>query len=159
MCEPAFANTWSGRFSVIDSGSIAGPSYTQTSTGFNILASRTTTAAGPANIGLAFTFDPCADASTFTGVSFSITGQVTGCSVLFQVDDSERSAGGNGGPAITVSSVSATAQTVRLPWSTTGGQPPGPVDASHVAILIWGFSIPASTNCMANVNIGDLTLY
>jgi hypothetical protein len=161
MCEPAFANTWTGHFSTIDSGSVMGPAYTVASGGgsVTIVATRTATAAGPANIGIAFTFDPCADASAFSGVSFSISGQITGCSVLFQVDDTERSGGGNGGPATTVNAVTGTPQTVKLAWSTTGGQPTGPTDGARVAILIWGFSIQPSTTCMANVTIGDLTFY
>jgi len=161
MCEPAFANTWTGNFSTIDSGNVMGPtmSVAQGGGSFSIVATRTVTGTTGANIGIAWTFDPCANASQFSGVSFSIAGSVTGCSVLFQVDDTERSGGGNGGPAVTVGAVSGTPQTVMLPWTTSGGQPGGPIDGSRVAILIWGFSIAPSATCMANVTIGDLTFY
>jgi hypothetical protein len=158
-CEPAFANTWSGGFFTIDSGAVQGPTYSFNGGTITILATRTATADAPANIGLAWQFNPCADASAFTGVSFSISGSVSGCSVLFQVDDTERSGGANGGPSITIDSVSSVAQTVSLAWSTKGGQPPAPTDATRVAILIWGFGIQPSTRCMANIQINNLTFY
>jgi hypothetical protein len=159
MCEPAFANTWSGNFSVIDSGSVPGPTYTVNGGTITILETHTATAAGAANIGLGWQFSPCADASAFTGVSFSISGTVSGCSVLFQVDDTERSGGSSGGPSVTIGSVTSVPATVKLAWSTAGGQPAGPVDAARIAILIWGFGIPASSSCMANIQVSNLTFY
>jgi hypothetical protein len=163
LCDPAFASTWVGQFSNIDSGGVPAPTYETIGGGFKLVESHTNTGAGTANIGVAFTFSGsgagCVDASKFTGISFSISGTLSECSLLFQVDDTERSTGGNGGPSVSVNSVATTGQAISLPWSVTGGQPPGATDATRIAILIWGFSIPAGSPCMADIDVTNLTFY
>ena len=158
-CQTALANTWVGQFSSIASGDVPAPAYTTIGGGFKLVETYKNTGASTANVGLAFTFSTCVDASAFTGVSFSISGTLSGCSLLFQVDDTERSGGGNGGPSLSVDSVPTTGQSISLPWSMIGGQPNGVTDAARIAILIWGFSIPPGANCVSAVDITDLTFY
>jgi hypothetical protein len=163
VCTATPANRWIGQFSTIDSGTVKGPTYTVNSSGFDIVGD--TLGPGAANVGVAFTFSPCVDASAsqFTGVSFSISGSVSSsaaCTPVFQVDDSERSGGGTAGPGISISNLSTTTpQTVQVPFSTSGGTPAGPIDAQHVSVLVWGVSIAPGATCSIQFSIGNLTFY
>jgi hypothetical protein len=159
-CTASAAGTWSGSLSMIGSGAIAGPTPTPTSDGLRIIGS--SLGPGPAAVGAAFTFNPCVDAqaSGYTGVSFSISGSVSSsaCTPLFQMDDSERLATGMPGPAISIPNLSTTtAQTIQVPWTT--GSATGPLDDQHVAIFVWGVEIATGATCSINYSITNLTFY
>jgi len=125
-------------------------------------------------------FQDCADATAFTGVEFSISGSVSGCTLGYFTEDSVHlfddgtphgthgTARAGIGPAVvalTASQVTSTPQTVRVPFAAQlRPPPPRPFDTSKVTGIGWAFSLAASTDaatppCIADLTITDVRFY
>jgi hypothetical protein len=129
-----------------------------------------------------FTFLKCVDATAFTGVEFSVSGAVSGCSFGLAVQDAAHlhydgtSTGsqrhGTGAPGshppgtpLTPDQLTAAPQTVRISFAgLTGGVPAAPIDTSKLTWIDWVFLVDASTadgptSCTADVVIDDVRFY
>ena len=105
----------------------------------------------------------CVDASSYTGVSFSLSGSLmgTGCAMQFAINDSEhdqiipgvidpKAAGpvGSDPPQLSITSAElvSTAVTIKVPFAganaLTGGSPPIPIDPFKLVGLLWQMSTP-----------------
>jgi len=133
----------------------------------------------PQYVGVFMYFQQCIDASAFSGVSFSISGSFSGCSMQVFATDSAHFDATSGadfatGPAgsyqpqaqLDMSQVSTTSQTVRVAFaSQLGGSPGTPLDPSTLIGMDWQFTIaPAdpdagSSSCVAQLTIDDLTFF
>jgi hypothetical protein len=159
-CAPATASSWSGSLATINSGSIPGPVFGNTKgVGLEITGNSQNTTAATAAVGVTFTLQQCQDARQYTGVSFSISGTVTGCTTSFQVEDVERTGPGQGGPGISVGGITTAPQTFSVPWTTSNGTPPGQIDAKKIAVFVWGFTIAPATTCSVDLVITNMTFY
>jgi hypothetical protein len=127
----------------------------------------------------------CVDASSYTGVAFSLSGSLvgTGCTMQFAIDDSEhdqsipgvldpKAAGppGSYAPQFSISSadLTSTAVTIMVPFAgadaPTGGSPATPIDPYRLVGLEWVMSTPATpdaetTECAWNINISNVRFY
>jgi hypothetical protein len=123
-------------------------------------------------------FNSCADASSYTGVKFNISGTLnTGCTIQFSVVDKEHSTVSNNGTCVPTSASScyASAKIFTLPSTPTdvtiaftdqtGGGPGDnasalPVDPSGVLNVQWQLNVPtgdASAGCTGTVTIDNIT--
>jgi hypothetical protein len=133
----------------------------------------------PQYVGVFMYFQQCIDASAFSGVSFSISGSFSGCSMqVFATDsahfDATSGADFASGPPgsyqpqaqLDMSQLSSTPQTVRIAFSSQlGGSPGTPLDPSTLIGMDWQFTIaPAdpdsgTASCVAQLTIDDLTFF
>jgi hypothetical protein len=127
-------------------------------------------------------FDDCVDATPFTGVQFSISGSVSGCTLAYGSRDSAhtyfdgtpmaRERHGTGGEGahspftnITAAQLTAAPQTLRMPFAgQMGGVPPTLIDRSKLTDLKWIFFVDPSTpggpsSCVGDVTIDDVRFY
>jgi len=128
-------------------------------------------------------FNDCLDATAFSGVSFTISGSFSGCSVQYATGDVEHQdatidpnfATGSAGaypPQSTITSgeVTTTPQTLTMPFagSTISGNPGTPLDKSKLVLLIWQFTVPAGApattdaaprGCIADITIDNLAFF
>jgi len=127
--------------------------------------------------GVAIGFGHCVDATAFTGVEFSISGSVSGCTMkYFSGDvahqDSTTGAAYATGAAgayqpqspITSSQLSTAPATLRMPFNgyAFAGEPQTPLDVGKIILLGWQFDIEASaagSNCVADITIDDVRFY
>jgi hypothetical protein len=122
----------------------------------------------------------CVDAIAFTGVQFSISGSLSGCSFgqatqdsahLYN-DGSARAVLGIGGQGahpnstvLTASQITPDPQTVTIPFAAqSGGVPTIPTDKSKITWLDWvfladPFVIGGPTACKADLTITDVQFY
>lgn len=119
-------------------------------------------------------FQDCADATAFTGVQFSISGSVSGCTLGYLTEDSmhlfdDGAPYGTHGTAragirpafvaLTADQITSAPQTVMIPFAAQSGSfPPTPVDAAKVTGVGWAFSIDGSTDATAPPCVADLTI-
>jgi hypothetical protein len=132
---------------------------------------------------LVYRFRDCVDASAFTGVQFSISGSLSGCSLHYFTEDSvhleddgdpmSHAEHGIGRPAALAPSVSFAAsqitpvpQTVRVPFAAqSGGVPARPINPVKITGVGWAFAGDASTatggpaSCVADLIIDDVSFY
>jgi hypothetical protein len=119
----------------------------------------------------------CVDASQYTGVSFSIKGDLgtPACGLVFSFNDAEHgvmTTDPNGevratGPSGSYSpqkpvTVTSTATTVMVAFGDpTGGSPSTPVDPKNLTSVQWQFtnSSTATAPCTANITIDDVKFY
>ncbi|HLK92107.1 MAG TPA: hypothetical protein VKZ18_19600 [Polyangia bacterium] len=124
----------------------------------------------------------CLDASSYTGVSFSLSGSLTGagCSMEFAILDSEhlqsmvdpRGAGpvGSYAPQLEIPSetLTATPVTIRVPFTgigaPAGGSPPIPIDQHKLVGVQWWMSTPLVSDgealeCVWNINLSNVSFY
>jgi hypothetical protein len=132
---------------------------------------------------LAYRFRDCVDALAFTGVQFSISGSLSGCSLHYFTEDSvhleddgdpmAHTEHGVGRPGALAPSVSLAAgqitpvpQTLRVAFvSQAGGAPARAINPGKITGLGWAFSADASTAaggpppCVADLTIDDVRFY
>ena len=127
----------------------------------------------------------CVDASRYTGVSFSLSGSLTGtgCAMQFAINDSEhdqilpgvmdpKAAGpvGSYPPQLSITSaeLTATEMTIKVPFvganAPTGGSPATSIDPFKLVGLLWQMSTPlasdgAATECVWNINVSNVRFY
>jgi hypothetical protein len=127
----------------------------------------------------------CVDASSYTGVSFSLSGSLmgTGCTMQFSISDSEhdqiipgsfdpKAAGpvGSYPPQLSITSaeLAATPVTIQVPFAgtnaPTGGSPLIPIDTSKLVELLWEMSAPVASDggaaeCVWNINVSNVRFY
>jgi hypothetical protein len=123
----------------------------------------------------------CVDATAHTGVQFDISGTVTGtmCSVQYATNDSAHAdmtqgtppdpkAGGPAGsyaPQAQLTTISATSQTIMMPFAGTGapsgGSPAIAVDKSKLTGIQWQFTTgPGTTSsCVVDITIDNVKFY
>jgi hypothetical protein len=127
-------------------------------------------------------FPQCVDATAFTGLRFSISGSLSGCSFGEATQDSAHAtfeskatgpgAFGSGAPgsipnstALTADQITPEPQTVTLPFAAqSNGVPATPTDKSQIIWLDWVFVVDSyvdggSTVCKADLTINDVTFY
>jgi len=130
-------------------------------------------------VGTVVYFTGCVDASAFTGISFGITGTLTGCTMQFSINDSEhgdsstgvdtKATGPKGSYAPQLGVAAPFAATVSVPFTGAtapmGGSPAAPVDPAKLIGVQWQFTIPAApdagaaTNCSADLMIDNIMFY
>jgi hypothetical protein len=133
-------------------------------------------------VGSVLYFSGCVDASAFTGVQFTISGTMTGCTMQFSTNDSEHgdSTVGTGGDPKASGPMGAYAPQlpVATPFTTplmvpfagtgapTGGSPTAvAIDPAKLTGLQWQFTIAAaaeggtSSNCTADITIDNVMFY
>lgn len=129
-----------------------------------------------------FAFRKCVDASVFTGVQFTLSGSVSGCSLGLSEQDSahlyydgssigpaRHGTGAMGahatGMALTADQITSQPQTIRMPFTgQSGGVPATPTDKSKLTWIDWVFVVdPAAaggpTSCVADVIVDDVRFY
>jgi hypothetical protein len=118
----------------------------------------------------------CIDAHTYHGVSFKISGTISGCTLQFLLADSEKTSHTEdpmrGG--CTAASCDPSQKLLTLPSSPTpmqiawgdvsGGAPAGALDATRLVSLGWQLTIPpvpdgGSGACVADITIDDVMFY
>lgn len=126
--------------------------------------------------GFGFWFGPCTDARAYTGLSFTIKGDMSNSQLQIQMQSSRNypidtannkgeCEGTWGKPcnsnAKTLSDLVLTtsAQTVKIPWADfTGGAPITPLESAELLGFQWHFNC-GETACSPNVTIDDVTFY
>jgi hypothetical protein len=134
-------------------------------------------------IGLFVGFTDCIDATAFTGVSFTLSGSVAGCTMQYATGDVEHSdstvnthlgtgAAGTYQPAVdlTAGQLAAAPQVLMMPFAVNPafGNPPTPLDKTKLIDMIWQFVVPAAAPttadaapaaCVGNVTIDNVSFY
>jgi hypothetical protein len=171
-----------GGFFAYPMGSPAAPTVSVAGGALHIVESRTFGAATQ-YVGGGVYFNGCMDATAFSGVSFTISGSLSGCSMQYATGDVEHQdatidshfATGPAGaypPQSTITSgeVTTAPQTLTMPFtgSTMAGDPQTPLDTSKLVLLLWQFTVPAgapatsdaaSSGCVGDITIDNLTFY
>jgi hypothetical protein len=127
-------------------------------------------------------FEDCVDATAFTGVQFSISGSLSGCTLGYFTEDSVHlyddgsptsyASHGIGRPAtlppvtkLTAAQVTSVARTVRVPFAAqSGGVPDRPIETAKVTGVGWMFLVDPSNgtttpDCVADLTIEDVSFY
>jgi hypothetical protein len=117
-------------------------------------------------------FDRCVDASGFTGIEFSISGSLSGCSLTYASVDPEHQFYRSGGPyppqtPISQDDVKSEPKKIVAPFrgSEIAGSPPTPTDPSKLAFIQWLVIAPVAADdgsappCAGTVIIDDVKLY
>jgi hypothetical protein len=116
--------------------------------------------------GAGLPFPGCVDASAYTGVRFTITGDLGTCALMFGVTPTEQQADEFGGactdPVCTPPFFTpVTTGTNTILFSQLGGNvPAGPVDASRLQNIQWTLNVPTdgvSAPCNAAFSITDIS--
>ena len=127
----------------------------------------------------------CVDASSYTGVSFLLSGSLMGmgCTMQFSINDSEhaqrtpglidpKAAGPQGSyaPQLSIPSaqLTATPTTIMVPFAGIGapanGSPAIPIDPSKLVGVQWQMSTPVASDggaaeCVWNINVSNVRFY
>jgi hypothetical protein len=117
----------------------------------------------------------CITGAAYTGVQFNISGTVTGCTVVFTINDSEHSAvsatdpkaSGMAGsyPGTFALTPTTTATLVKVPFTgtgaPTGGSPASPIDKTKLESISWQYVIPQADGgtCMSSLTIDSISFY
>jgi hypothetical protein len=116
----------------------------------------------------------CLDASQYTGVQFSIKGDVGTCGLVFSFNDAEHGApnaddpravgpAGSYSPQFSIASmVTSSAATVMVPFTgPTGGSPMSAPDPMNLTGVQWQFSnsSTATDPCMGSITVDDIKFY
>jgi len=159
-------------------GGTAGPTATTTGTTLHI-SENAAPMSMPQYVGTVVYFSGCVDASAFSGVQFSITGTMTGCTMQFSINDSEhgdstagndpKTTGPKGSYAPQLGVTTPFPASLMVPFTGTGapmsGSPATGLDPAKLIGLQWQFTIApaaeggAPTNCTADVTIDDVKFY
>jgi hypothetical protein len=168
-------------------GGIASPTYMMNTGSIDIMEAAGTSPNGPQYAGLVLFFNNCVNACAFQGVSFSIKGTLTGCTMQFSsnftqdvCNDGTTNTDPKGSykfdagatcpaysPQVVLDALTTTAQTVQVSFTDPkliGGVPETMVDNGHLTAVQWQFTIPqagdgAADACIANVNISNVKFY
>jgi hypothetical protein len=117
-------------------------------------------------LGVGLPLSGCVDASAYTGVRFTITGDLGTCGLAFVAVPTEQAFVSNGGSCTTPSCWSPASAPFGVGTTTVrfadlnGGSPPGPVDPSRLLDIQWQMSAPTdgvTAPCMATFTISDIS--
>jgi hypothetical protein len=163
--------------------SSSGPGAPAISTAGGVLqvAENQAATSAPQYVGAGLYFASCIDASAFTGVAFSISGTMSGCTMQFATGDDQHqdptttpgfAAGVPGGyppqTPISAGDVTVAPQVVKVPFAgtTIAGNPATPLDPRKAIFVLWQLTIPSATPtdgapaaCTADLTIDDVTFY
>jgi hypothetical protein len=159
-------------------GGTAAPTETTDSTGTLTLTENAAATAAPQYVGGVIyisgnsTGTDCVNASTYTGVEFTVSGTVSAaCTISFSINDSEHTAvsatdpkasgaaGSYSGAVPVVPTATATQQKVPF-TSITGGMPATALDPTKLEAIQWQYTIPAgSGTCTSTLTITDVSFY
>jgi len=155
-------------------------------TGGNLVYTATVSAAGTASADMypysgfvVYINGPaCVDASAYTGVSFTISGNIGTCGLVFSFNDAEHGAAGTAdarftgasgayAPQLNIASmVSTTSATIMVPFndsSFANGSPAfsGMADSMNLTGVQWQFtqSNTSTATCTGTITVGDVTFY
>lgn len=117
--------------------------------------------------------DSCVDASGYSGVEFSLSGSLSGCSLVYASIDPEHQYYRPEGPyppqlPISAADVTAQPRTFRAPFHDPGipGNPATPTDASKLSFMQWLVIVPVGSidgtpvpPCNGSLAIDDVKLY
>jgi hypothetical protein len=124
-----------------------------------IMDSGTSVAFGYDAVGLYF--DSCVDASAYSGVTFTITGDLGACDVQFAMHTSENEHGFFGACTATdchEAMVSITTGTTTVLFSQlVGGSPLAYVDKTKIIGMHWQFQVPSGGSCDANFTVDNVS--
>ena len=160
-------------------GGTAGPTATVDSSGDLLLMESAAATSMPQYVGAGIYINgntagtDCVNASTYTGVKFTISGTLsTACQLQFSIVDSEHGAysstnikasGTNADyPASVPIPVTATPTETSVTFASlaTGGMPVAAIDASKIVGLQWQYAIAAGTGtCTSSVTITGISFY
>jgi hypothetical protein len=115
----------------------------------------------------------CVDASQYTGVSFSISGNLGTCGLVFSFNDAEHGVttddprfiglSGSYSPQDSIASmVTSTATTIRVPFTApSGGMPASPPDPANLTGVQWQLSNSntATATCTGSITVDNVTFY
>ncbi len=118
-------------------------------------------------------FNGCLDARGFSGVQFSLSGSLSGCSMTYASIDPTHQYYEAGGPyppqkRIPADEVTSTPRTVTAPFQTSDiqGNPATPVDPGQLGAIQWVIIVPvapddgsAASPCTGKIFIDDVKLY
>ena len=136
----------------------------------------TAATASPRYVGFVLYFNKCVNASAFTGIEFTASGSMTGCTLQLSANYSENDnkasdpiKGSCSMPPAAdcysnqkvVTGITTTPTTVKTPWSAfAGGVPTGPTDSTQLTGIQWQLTIGAGTGtCAADISITDVKFY
>lgn len=165
-------------------GGPGSPTYTTAGGALKIKVSMSPTAK-PLFLGAVLYFNNCIDASAFTGVQFTISGSLSGCTLQYATSDDEHQDMTMGslfatGPAgsyppqnrILVDTLTSTPHTIKAPFkapfsgSDIQGRPATPLDSSKLISTVWQFTVPVAPYegggiemCTGSVTIDDIKFY
>ena len=136
------------------------------------LNQQTAATSSPQYAGGVLNFANCVDAVSFSGVEFTISGNVSGCTLQYSANYSGATGNANNkngsctdancfSPQKSLT-VSSSPTQMRIQWEDTGttGNPVGPVDESKLTGLQWQFTIPAgSGTCSASLSITNVHFF
>ncbi len=125
---------------------------------------------GNAWLGVGLGIGSCVDATAYTGVSFTITGDLSTCVLAFSVNFSEDSSVSDNptfgsctasscyGPSSATLATGVTQATITVPFSSIniGGSPLTSVNAAAITSVQWGLTAPLDGSCNANFTIDDV---
>jgi hypothetical protein len=159
-------------------GSASAPTYSTTGGSLHITLDRPATS-GPQYLGVVVASpEKCIDATAFTGVQFTISGSISGCTMQYYAGDDAHQDDTTGAPhasgpagssppqtAIAAKQVTSIPQTMKMPFSgQTGGIPATPVDRARLIHVAWQFTVNATisntpASCIADLTIDDVRFY
>jgi hypothetical protein len=125
------------------------------------------TSSGPYNawFGVGLALPGCVDASAYTGVRFTIAGDLGTCSLAFVAVPAEKQPVAYGGACTGASCWAPASTPLALGTSTVhfadlvGGGPGGPIDPSRLMTVQWQLSVPTNGSispCIATFSITDV---
>ena len=167
-----------GRILAYPVGSASAPPYTTTGGSLHITLDEPATSV-PQYLGVVVgNGENCINATAFTGVQFTISGSLSGCTMQYYANDDVHQDDTTGarhasGPAgsyppqttITATQITSTPRTMKMPFSDqSGGSPATPVDRARLILVAWQFTVDATTSstpgsCIADLTIDDVRFY
>lgn len=116
-------------------------------------------------VGFGFGFPGCVDASAFTGVRFTLSGDPGTCSVRFQPVDTERNSVLYGGSCLASNCYAGFSDPLSLGTTTVrfsdlvGGNPPQSLDVTRLMDLSWSLVVPVdgvTAPCQGALTVTDI---
>jgi hypothetical protein len=162
-------------------GGIAAPTYLVNPGSVEIMEGIAASPSGPQYAGFVLFFNNCVNACPFKGVSFSIKGSISGCTMQFSSNFTEdvcndgttntdpkgsyKYDAGTSCPAyspqLNLKNISSTAQTIQVAFDDAmliGGVPETTVDNGHLTGVQWQFTVPQAGDADAAPCVADITL-
>jgi hypothetical protein len=162
-------------------GSASAPAYNLSGGALHVTVNTPVTSA-PQYVGMFLGFTECIDATAFTGVSFTISGSLAGCTVQFETGDVEHTdstvntylgtgAAGSYPPQFNLdaSQITTAPQTLMMLFTSANyGNPQTPTDKTKLIDLIWQFVVPPAASstadaapaaCVGAITIDNVSFY
>lgn len=161
--------TWSG---------VVQPTYA-TDNGMLTINEAASQSSVPQYLGTTLYFNNCVDASSFTGVQFTISGSISAaCHLIFGANDvahdnheKDKKGTCDAGDScyapnmMVPMQVTSTPAVIKMPWIEGSSVPDVPLDPSHLVGVQWQFTVDATPDggtpqdCTAELHIDDVKFY